>query len=213
LADTVPNELDAEPAAAIELCQAAETRLLSRVERLTDEQARSPSRLPDWTIAHVLTHLARNADGHVRRLEGALGGKDVPRYPGGPAQRDADIAEGARRPAADIVADLDGARRRLDQVWDRCEAAGWPHPELRGDDHWALIASPARRLREVEMHHVDLAMGYEPSDWPEAYVAWELPMVLTTVPARVLSIEDARALLTWLSGRGAVPSTVKLGPW
>ena len=35
------------------------------------------------------------------------------------------------------------------------------------------------------MHHVDLGLGYEPSDWPEDYVAWELPVLLATVPDRV----------------------------
>jgi maleylpyruvate isomerase len=54
----VPSDLDADPAAAIELCQAAHARLVARVEQITDEQVRSPSRLPGWTVAHVLTHLA-----------------------------------------------------------------------------------------------------------------------------------------------------------
>ena len=109
---TVPSDLDADPEAAIELCRAAHARLIARVEQITDEQVRSPSRLPGWTVAHVLTHLARNADGHVRRLEGALRGEDVQRYPGGPAQRDGEIDEGARRCTVDIVADLDAAQRR-----------------------------------------------------------------------------------------------------
>ncbi len=209
----MPSELDPGPAGAIDLCLAAHRRLLFRVEGITDEQARSPSRLPDWSVAHVLTHLARNADGHVGRLEGALRGEDVPRYPGGPAQRDADIAEGAQRPAAEIVADLSGAQDRLEKAWDRSAAAGWPHPELRGDDKWPTTASPLRRLGEVEIHHVDLGLGYEPSDWPEAYVAWQLPVLLATVPGRVRSAEDARRLLTWLAGRGSGPSVIELLPW
>src|SRR5262249_1207796 len=28
---------------------------------------------------------------------------------------------------------------------------------------------PWRRLREVEVHHVDLAASYAPADWPEAF--------------------------------------------
>jgi maleylpyruvate isomerase len=91
---------------AIELCRAAHVRLVARVEHITDEQVRSPSRLPGWTVAHVLTHLARNADGHVRRLEGALRGEYVPRYPGGPTQRDGDIDEGARRSERDLAGPL-----------------------------------------------------------------------------------------------------------
>jgi maleylpyruvate isomerase len=210
---TVPTDLDADPAAAIELCRAAHARLVARVEYITDEQVRSPSRLPGWTVAHVLTHLARNADGHVRRLEGALRGEDVPRYPGGPAQRNGEIDDGAGRSAVDILADLDTAQRRLELVWDRSAAAGWPHPELRGDDRWPTSASPVRRLREAEVHHVDLGLGYEPSDWPEDYVAWELPALLATVPDRVHRTDDVRRLVAWLSGRWPVPTAIELDPW
>jgi maleylpyruvate isomerase len=209
----VATDLDADPDAAIGLCRAAHARLAARVEHITDEQVRSPSRLPGWTVAHVLTHLARNADGHVRRLEGALRGEDVPRYPGGSAQRDSEIDEGARRSAVDIVYDLDIAQRRLELVWDRSAAAGWPHLELRGDDHWPTTASPVRRLREAEMHHVDLGLGYEPSDWPEEYVAWELPVLLATVPGRVHRTGDAGGLVAWLSGRRPVPAAIELDPW
>jgi maleylpyruvate isomerase len=186
---------------------------MAAVAGVTDEQARSPSRLPGWTIGHVLTHLARNADGHARRLDGALRGADVPRYPGGHVQRADEIDEGAPRPAAVILADLDASQRRLELAWERSTAADWPHLELRGDDHWPVTASPARRLREVEMHHVDLGLGYEPSDWPEGYAEWELPRLLATVPSRLQRSTDARAVVAWLSGRRPVPATIQLDPW
>jgi maleylpyruvate isomerase len=48
--------------------------------------------------------------------------------------------------------------------------------ERRG--HWF----PARmilsmRLRELEIHHVDLGAGYQPADWPADFVAETLPQV------------------------------------
>jgi hypothetical protein len=129
----------------------------------------------------VLTHLARNADGHARPLDGALRGEDVPRYPDGSAQRSNKIDAGAPRPAADIIADLVTSQHRLELAWERSTAASWPHPELRGDDHWPTTASPARRLREVGMHHVDLGLatsrltgpatasrGNCPGSWPRS---------------------------------------------
>ena len=137
----------------------------------------------------------------------------MPRYPGGTAQRDADIVAGSERPSVEVVADLADAQRRLEEVWDRSAAADWPHRELKGEDGWPTTASPVWRLREVEMHHVDLGLGYEPSDWPEAYVEWELPMLLATVPSRVRLTDDSRHLLTWLSGRGAISSSIELSPW
>jgi maleylpyruvate isomerase len=209
----VPVDLDTDPGQAIGLCRAAHARLMASVADLTDEQVWSPSRLPGWTIGHVLTHLARNADGHSRRLDGALRDADVPRYLGGSAQRDSEINAGAPRPAAEIIADLVTSQDRLELAWKRSAAADWPHPELRGNDHWPTMASPARRLREIEMHHVDLGLGYEPSDWPGDYVAWELPRLLATVPSRLQQSTDARALVAWLSGRGPVPAAVQLDPW
>jgi len=207
------GDLEADPAQAIRLCRAAHGRLVATVERASDEQIRSSSRLPGWTVAHVLTHIARNADGHARRLAGALRGEDVARYPGGPAQRASEINDRAQRPVEAIRADLDTSQRQLDSVWEQNMAVGWPHAGLRGDDHWPTTASPARRLREVEMHHVDLGLGYEPSDWPEEYVAWELPVLLATVPSRVQRTNDARALLAWLSGRQSTPAAIDLDPW
>ena len=209
----MPVDLEADPVPAVNLVRGGYVRLVATVERITDEQVRSPSRLPGWTVGHVLTHIARHADGHVRRLDGALRGEDVPRYTGGPAQRGREIDEGARRSVEAILADLDISQRRLEAVWDRSVADGWPHSALHGDDHWPTTASPVRRLREIEMHHVDLGLGYQPSDWPEAYVAWELPKLLATVPPRVQRSDDARALLAWLSGRQPDPLAIELDPW
>jgi maleylpyruvate isomerase len=205
--------LDEDPSAAIELCRAAHARLLTTVATITEEQVGSPSLLPGWTIGHVVAHLARNADGHTRRLEAALRGEDVLRYPGGSAQRSADISEGAERPPAELVEDLRASQVRLELAWDKNVAANWPHPQFRGNDEWPASASPMRRLREVEMHHVDLGLGYAPSDWSPEYVAWELPMLLASVPDRVQRPEDSIDLVVWLAGRGPFPSDIKLDPW
>jgi len=80
---------------------------------LTDGDARRPSLLPDWTIAHTLTHIARNADSHVLMLEAASGGEIGAQYPGGMEQRNADIEAGAGRSAAELVADVADSNSRL----------------------------------------------------------------------------------------------------
>jgi maleylpyruvate isomerase len=205
--------LDEDPSAAIELCQAAHGRLLTTVATITQVQVSTPSHLPGWTIGHVLAHLARNADGHTRRLEAALLGEDVPRYPGGNAQRNADISQGAARSPAELLDDLRVSQVRLELAWDKSAAANWPHSEFRGNDRWPASASPVRRLREVEMHHVDLGLAYKSSDWSPEYVAWELPMLLASVPERVHRLEDSIDLVIWLAGRGPVPDNIGLDPW
>lgn len=207
------SELDRDPTRAIELCRESHSRLLRTVADLTDEVARSASRLPGWTVGHVLTHLARNAEGFSRRLDGALRGEEVRRYPGGTSQREADIEAGATRNAGEILADLTAAQQQLEQVMARSDAAGWPNAQLLAGDMFPTPLIPVRRVREVEMHHVDLGRGYEPVDWPEEYVVWELPMLLRTVPGRVQSTEDRRALTAWLAGRAAFPGAVTLDSW
>jgi len=209
----MPTDLESDAAAAIALCQAAHARLLANAQELADDQVRAPSRLPGWSVGHVLTHLARNAEGHARRLEAALAGQDLPRYPGGSSQRDVDIAAGADRSAAELAADLAGTAGQLEEVWASSAAAGWPHAELRGHDSWPTTASPSRRLREVEVHHADLGLGYEPGDWPDEYIEWELPTLLATVPRRLPDPGDRRDVLVWLMGRRPDLPPVRLGPW
>ena len=66
----------------------ATRRLIRTADGLTDEQYAEPRGLPGWTRAHVLAHLALNAEG----LAGALGGRRR-----GPAGADVRLAGGARR--------------------------------------------------------------------------------------------------------------------
>ena len=78
--------------------RAAHGALAASIDGLDDETARRPSLLPGWTVGHVLAHLARNADGMRGMLDGGGRGEVAAQYPGGAAQREADIAAGAGRP-------------------------------------------------------------------------------------------------------------------
>ena len=82
-----------------------------------DDQARQPSLLPDWTVGHVATHIARNAEGHLRMLRAALDGDVAAMYPGGRAQRSADIEAGAGRAAAELLADVMQTAAELERTW------------------------------------------------------------------------------------------------
>lgn len=197
---------------AVELCLSAHQRVLKTLADLDDDTVRQPSLLPDWTVGHVVTHLARNADGHARRLEAALRGEDVKRYPGGEAQREREIEEGHARPAQVMVEDLRTSQERLEDVWRRCAERGWTFDVPDRDDDWPLPDSPKRRLRETELHHSDMGLGYTPQDWPAEYVAWELATQLRALPGRLQPGDDLR-LLTGLTGRAPWPSTLELGPW
>lgn len=193
-------------------CLDSHRRLLQTLAAVDDEAVRQPSRLPGWTVGHVLTHIARNADGHTRRLVGALRGEDLPRYPGGSEQRDAEIAEGAGRPASELIDDVRTSATRLEAVWEQLEEVGWPGADLYADDDFPVSQSPLRRLREVEVHHVDLGLGYEPAEWPDVYVQWELRLALQRLPSR-FEPGDERRFLAWLLNRSPLPDGLELRSW
>mgnify|MGYP003345755553 CR=1 FL=1 len=182
----------------------AHRRLESSLEGLTDDAARSPSSVGGWTIGHVVTHLARNADSHVRLLEGARAGVQVAQYPGGPSQRNGDIEAGATRTAAELVDDLRVADHALEQCWASFDE--WP-TDLGVDD---IVQ---RRWREVEVHHADLgpSFGRTYRDWSTEYLRLDLrhfsmlwnsrrPMGLTGLPPEVMAVPECDRL-AWLLGR------------
>jgi len=196
-------------------CEASHARLDARLAVVDDETVRRPSRLAGWSIGHVLTHLARNADSFVRMLEAAAGGASAPQYPGGTDQRNEEIEAGARRNATAIVADVRSASRRLDDAFAAATPLAWSGRGLAPEGLPApLIARlPLRRLREVELHHVDLGLGYEPEDWPEEFVALVLPEELARVPARIADPRQRAAVLAWVAGRRGSPGEVELAPF
>uniref|UniRef100_UPI00262ED002 maleylpyruvate isomerase N-terminal domain-containing protein n=1 Tax=Trebonia sp. TaxID=2767075 RepID=UPI00262ED002 len=84
---------------------AAHRRMWTSASRMTDDDCSAPSLLPGWSRGHVLAHWARNADGQTRMLLAAQRGEVTAQYPGGDAQREADIEAGASRPARLILQD------------------------------------------------------------------------------------------------------------
>src|SRR5919201_2954624 len=98
-------------------------------EHWSDADIRQASLLPDWTRGHVLTHIARNADGITRTVSAALRGEQVDRYPRGPEGRAADIEAGAHRSAGELLADVRDSAYRLDQAFTEAQGAdGWELP-------------------------------------------------------------------------------------
>ena len=156
---------------------AATRRLLQTTAAITDEQAREPSHLPGWTRGHVLTHLARNADGLCNLLVWARTGVATPQY-ASYEDRDAGIAAGAGRPAVRLYADVADSAAAFAAEAARLAGADWSAQVrgLRGPEHpaWYTLW---RRLSEVEIHHVDLDAGYRPSDWPDTFAGQSLARV------------------------------------
>jgi maleylpyruvate isomerase len=147
----------------------ATASLIGDARGLTDELARGPSLLPGWTRGHVLTHLARNAEGGARLLNGARSG--VPGYQYRSAEeRAAAIEAGAGRPAAVLVTDLRASAAAFLQAAALMPADAWDHQVTWTSGHCGPAAEvPPARLTEVQIHHVDLNLGFGPADWPAAW--------------------------------------------
>src|SRR5829696_3219522 len=86
------------------------TGLLRTARALEDPHA--PSLCEGWTRGHVLTHVARNADGLAALVRSAVDGTGETMY-ASPEARDADIEAGADRPVAQLVDDVERSAQAL----------------------------------------------------------------------------------------------------
>jgi maleylpyruvate isomerase len=209
---------------ALDGCHVAHGRVLRAAAVVTDDVARRPSLLPGWSVGHLLTHIARNADSHVGMVEGAARGEIAPQYPGGAAQRESGIEDGAGRPAAELAADVFTTIERLEQAWAELDAATWavgvgrPFAAPASLSHLAFL-----RWREVELHLVDLGVADlvgtgpdRPDDVTDAYLDAEWLETLRRVPERlpagvsVLLVPGDRP--SRVLGTGDVPVVVRADP-
>ena len=168
--------------------------------------ARRPSLLPGWSVGHVLTHLARNGDSVVWRLEGAALGELRDQYPGGLEQRREDIDAGA-----DAAGGRAGGRRR-----PQLRRGGAGHGRAARGGLGRAVAHLARRGRGLaRLRVLALARGggapRRPRSaagapgrrrWCEEWLARELP--------RLGERTDPARLLAWVIGRGEAPELSRL---
>lgn len=149
----------------------ADARVAATAAALSDEQMREPSLLPGWTRGHVLTHIARNADGLGNLLTWARTGTETPQYASREA-RDEEIEAGAGRPAAELVEDVVSSSAAFVALARELPAQAWTAEVrgMRGPAHPAWFTLQ-RRLTEVEIHHVDIAGAYTAADWPDWFLA------------------------------------------
>jgi maleylpyruvate isomerase len=153
----------------------ATQRLLGTARVIPEPDLREPSLLPGWTRAHVLAHLARNADAMRNLLVGARSGRERLAYASAQA-READIEQGAGRSARDLMDDLASSAMALRAVMIGLPDDAWQFP-VRVPDSGTFPAEQllTRRLVEIELHHCDLDTGYGPADWPAAFATMDLP--------------------------------------
>jgi len=202
----VPDALAADLVAL----QQSTDRLMGTLEGLDDAAARRPSLLPGWSVGHVLTHLARNADGMVRLVAWAATGVPTPMYASAEA-RNAEIDSGAGRSADALAEDVATSAARLREALERLDGLAGEHLDrllVFGPGRPGAVpdtpagALPAARRRELEIHHVDLDLGYAAADWPADFVERTLLFVHGRSGA-VDVVGEPADVLAWRLGRGS----------
>ncbi|KIZ16125.1 hypothetical protein SNA_23215 [Streptomyces natalensis ATCC 27448] len=199
-------------------------RFMATLTALTDDRIGGPTLVPPWTRGHVITHVARATDSLCRLLAWARTGVETPQYASMEA-RAAEIEAGATRPVAALIADIaDTAARFEEAVRSLPEAAWRAEVRMRTGELRTPASLIPTRLRELEVHHADLAAGYTFADVPPAAARWIIDDLVEALHRRddppalrfaatdtALSHELApggplvtgpqSALLAWLTGR------------
>lgn len=139
--------------------------MMATVTSLSEDELAAPSKCDGWTRAHVVAHLARNADGVCNLIEWATSGLETSMY-ASREQRDADIERTAKLPREELFADLAEANARLAEAVEKLKNEGVQVDEVAiASGPISSLSLVARRTTELVIHHDDLATTWE---WHEA---------------------------------------------
>jgi maleylpyruvate isomerase len=224
-------------AATLPWMRAGTDYLLAHLGRLTNEELRAPSRLPGWTRAHVVAHIARNAEALTRLATWARTGVETPMY-GSRGQRAREIEETARRPADILRAEIPDTAAALERALHA--VTNWEYPVRSALGRAIPVTEvPWMRIREVWLHAVDLGTGATVSDFPVGVVNLLLDDVTAGLSAKpdcpsvslvptdrdrtwqlrpsddtATTVEAAAAdLAGWLTGRADAPDQPRVPAW
>lgn len=179
------------------------------VAALDEPGMRAPSLLPGWSRAHVVAHMARNADGLRRLANWARTGVETPMYASW-EMRDEEIEATARHDADRLRSELNAAETALADDLDGLTEQQWKN-EVRTPRGRAVPATeiPWMRVRELWLHAVDLGTGFRLSGIPADIVDALLDDVTAmsaarpAVPSLTLRADDRAATWTIREGDGA----------
>ena len=191
-------------------------RLLTDLAALPDEALAAPTALPGWTRRYLLAHVAANAAALRNLVHWARTGEERRMYASN-ERRDADIADGARLPAAELRAWVESSARDLAADLDSMPAPAWQAKVITAQGLTRGASEiPWMRDREVYVHAVDLGAGTGWTDLPAEFLA----ALLDDVTARRSSKGGGPALAvaatdtghTWeVAGAGApLPVSARL---
>lgn len=146
-----------------------EGAFLETVAGLDDDELRGPSLLPGWTRAHIVTHMARNAEGLCNLLTWARTGVETPMYVGD--QRERDIEAGVQRPIPQQRDDAAAASARFVAACESMPDEAWDgRVKTRMGREISGSTIPWFRCRETWIHTADLGAKKGFGDLPDDFV-------------------------------------------
>ena len=148
------------------------TRLVADALDAFDEPAfLEPTALPGWTRAHLVAHLAGNAEAVGRLVHWAATGTPTPMYTS-PQERAAGIEAGRHLPGTELVDWFDRSAAALAAAMDALTESQWATPVVTAQGRTVPASeTPWMRTREVMVHAVDLGTGVDFSDLPADFLA------------------------------------------
>jgi len=205
---------------ALALLDDAGVRVLRTVDGFHGDDWARPSLLPGWTRAHVVSHLALNAEAMTRALHGLVAdpNDDVPRTMyDSDEQRSGDIDDLAGADPSEVRDRLLGATTLLDDAFTAVPDDRWETRVERtpGGRSIRAAAFPGMRVRELEIHHVDLDAGYTTADWSPEFAEHLLDaMAKRAEPENAFEVKPLDSARTWVLGSGdsEYPVPVVTGP-
>ena len=205
---------------ALDLLGDAAQRLTRTVDGFHGDDWRTASLLPGWTRAHVVAHLALNAEGVTRVIRALVGDEpsdEPPTMYDSDERRDSDILDLGERDPGEIRDRLLGGTTVLHDAFAAVPEDGWGGRVERtpGGRSLPVSALPSMRVREIEIHHVDLGADYTTAGWPEPFSVLLLDAMTKRLrpddPFEVKPLDSER---TWVVGRtdSEYPVPIVTGP-
>lgn len=209
----------------VEGLAASHQLLLERLGGLTDEMVSRSSLLPDWTVGHVLAHIAQQGDSISRLFLAAEEGEIADQYEGGFAARVTAINEAASRTAAEHVSDVRRSIYALEGAIASARQGWYGSARMVSGIEVRVTDLPLRRWREVEVHMGDLGLAelgcVGPESWSMDYVRHDLSVMtmqwksrgsmgLTDLPQQIRT-QSPTVRLGWLMGRTVIDALTPAG--
>lgn len=193
-------------------------RLVEAVRLLGAHEWSEPSALPGWSRAHVVAHLARNADALVNLATWARTGIPTPMYPN-MSERAKDIDRTVLNEPDLIRSDFERSGETLDSAIENLSTRDWERRvETAMGRNVAATEILWLRIREVWIHANDLGIGVSlmdaPADLLRSLLAEAVAMLSTrdecpNLELRVACNDAGDQNQAWLLGRpGSSPVVV-----